>query len=66
MEEFLSQYPKVLLTLSYLGSFVVLATLVVGITPSKKDDLKLQSLMGKPIFKKIYDFVAKFSVIQKK
>ncbi len=66
MEEFLSQYPKVLLFLSILGSLVTFISAAVLITPSKKDDAKLASLKKKTIIGNIIDFLLKFSVIQKK
>ncbi|QDP68081.1 MAG: hypothetical protein Unbinned5081contig1003_13 [Prokaryotic dsDNA virus sp.] len=66
MEEFLGQYPVLLKILSAIGTIVVLATSYVFISPSKKDDEKLDELLKKPLAKKIHDFFIKFSVISKK
>ena len=62
----LANYPKVNFALVVLGSLLSVATIVVGITPSKSDDEKLDALMKKPVYKKLYDILAKFSVISKK
>lgn len=62
----LFDYPVVSLVLSSLGTLVVFASAVVALTPSKKDDEALEGLLKKPLIKKAFDFLKKFSVIQKK
>jgi len=58
-------YPVAEMAMKILGSLVTFATVVVGLTPTKKDDAKLAELKA-GFMKKGFDFLAKFSVIQKK
>ena len=66
LEGIFAQYPIINQVLVILGSLLVLAQVVVLLTPSKKDDAKLEELKKNSIFKKIWDFLLSFSVLQKK
>lgn len=70
MEEFLNdlavKFPIVGIVLVSLGALVFIAQFVVLLTPSKTDDEKLQSLLAKPIYKKIFDLLLSFAPFQKK
>ena len=57
-------WPHIQLGLQILGSVVVVATAIVAITPTTKDDEMLGAAKGK--FASIFAFIEKFSVIQKK
>lgn len=57
-------WPYIQMGLQILGSVVVVATVIVGLTPTQKDDEILAGAKGK--FASIFAFIEKFSVIQKK
>ena len=65
--EFLQQlsfWPLVEMGLMILGSLVTLATAIILLTPTKKDDEVLEGLKAK--FGAVLDYVEKFSLIERK
>lgn len=58
--------PFVASALMVMGSLNVLATLIVGLTPTKKDDELLAKLEAIPVLGKIWSAFKAFSLIQKK
>lgn len=58
-------YPVGAMALAGLGSLVVLATVVVGLTPSKSDDLKLEELKSHKYIGLLMKALEKFSLIKK-
>ena len=60
------KYPIVSTILMVLGSLVVLAQIIVPLTPTKKDDKILEDIKGKPWLKSLLDFFVSFAVFQKK
>lgn len=65
MEDLANQYPWVLLVLSSLGTLVILAQVVVAITPTKKDDLWVEGAK-KNFLWKLVDIISTFAPIKKK
>ena len=61
----IEKYPVAGTVLAVLGVLVVVAQVVVVITPTKKDDEKLQELMGKSWFKGLFEFLKSFAPFQK-
>ena len=66
LEGIFLQYPVIKQVLVILGSLLVLAQVIVLLTPSKKDDAKLEEFKSNSIVKKVWDFLLSFSVLQKK
>lgn len=60
------QWPIAGTVLMVLGGLVVIAQFVIMITPTKKDDEKLESLMKKPFYKLIVDVLISFAPFSKK
>lgn len=60
----MSFWPVVELVLMIVGSVVTLATAIIAITPSKKDDEMLEGLKAK--FGAVLDYVEKFSLLERK
>lgn len=65
MESLLVSLPWVEPVLSALGALVVIAQIVVALTPSKRDDEILQQA-SQGAFKFVFDFLLSFAPIQKK
>lgn len=57
--------PIGLLVLGVLASMVVVATLVVGLTPSKSDDAALAKIKANKYLAPIFKAIEKFSLIKK-
>lgn len=62
----IEQFPIVGTILAALGALVVIGQLVILLTPSKEDDKKLESIMKKPFYGMILDFLISFAPITKK
>jgi hypothetical protein len=60
-----AQFPVVMMILTALGALCVIGIVVVGLTPTPKDDAKLAELK-KGLFGKILAFLIAFSPIQLK
>jgi hypothetical protein len=65
LEDLANQYPWVLLVLSALGTVVILAQVVVAITPTKKDDIWIEGAK-KNFLWKLVDIISSFAPIKKK
>lgn len=65
LEDLASNYPWVLLVLSALGTIVILAQVVVVLTPTKKDDIWVEGAK-KNFLWKLVDIVSSFAPIKKK
>ena len=63
--ELIAKYPVLLVVLTVLGLLVVLAQVIVFITPSKKDDELLAKIEANPIGKKLVNLFVSFAPIQK-
>lgn len=63
--ELVLKYPWLPLVLQVLGLLVVIAQVVVALTPSKKDDEYLAKLEGNSMVKKALDFFVSFAPVQK-
>ncbi len=59
------KYPVAGIVLSSVGVLVFVAQMVVLVTPSKKDDEKLDELMKKSWFAGLVDFFKSFAPFQK-
>lgn len=64
--ELAKQYPLAVLVLSILGSLDTIATVVVWLTKSKKDDEKLKELKEHKIYGPIFKALETFSFIELK
>lgn len=58
--------PVVALIFGILGTLVVVAQIVVGITPSKNDDDAWEKIKKIPVLGYVLSVLTKFAVIQKK
>lgn len=65
MESLLTSLPWVEPVLSGLGALVVIAQIIVALTPSKRDDEILEEVSS-GAFKFVFDFLLSFAPIQKK
>jgi len=65
LDQYASEYTWLMVSLSSLGALMCLAQMVVAITPSKKDDAKLEQLMSKKWFKTLFDMFKSFAPAQK-
>lgn len=65
LAEIIAKYPVVLLVLTGLGLLVVVAQVVVALTPGKKDDEFLAKIEGNAFGKKIMALLASFAPVQK-
>lgn len=63
--ELIAKYPVALIVLTVLGFVLVLAQVIVVLTPGKKDDEILAKLEANPIGKKLIAFFISFAPIQK-
>ncbi len=61
----IGKYPVAGIVLSSIGVLVFVAQMVVLVTPSKKDDEKLDELMKKSWFAGLVDFFKSFAPFQK-
>jgi hypothetical protein len=61
-----SQSDIVLYVLTALGTLVVLGTVYVKLTPTKKDDEQLSKLESSPVLGTILKILVKFSPISRK
>ncbi len=61
----IGKYPVAGIVLSSVGVLVFVAQMVVLVTPSKKDDEKLDELMKKSWFAGLVDFFKSFAPFQK-
>lgn len=64
--EFLSKYPSINYVLLTLGSLVVIMSVVVKLTPSKKDDAILDKVESNAFGKKVLEFLKRFSLFSGK
>jgi len=62
----LTNYPIVVTILSILGSLVIIMTVVAPLTKTTKDDQIIQKIESNSLWKSVWDFLKKFSLIQKK
>lgn len=62
----IKDYPVVGVVFAVLGLLVVLAQVIVVLTPSKKDDLILENAQKHPIIGKMFKLFVSFAPIQKK
>jgi hypothetical protein len=60
----MSFWPVIELVLMIVGSVVTLASAIIAITPSKKDDEMLDGLKSK--FGAVLSYIEKFSLIERK
>jgi hypothetical protein len=65
LEDLANTYPWVLLVLSSLGTLVILAQVVVAITPTKKDDIWVEGAK-KNFLWKLVEIISSFAPIKKK
>jgi len=65
LAELITKYPVVLLALTIVGLLVVVAQVVVMMTPSKKDDELMAKIEANPIGKKLISIFVSFAPIQK-
>lgn len=65
LAEIIAKYPWVPVALSVIGFLVVVAQVVVLMTPTKKDDEILAKFEGHPVGKKVFGFFISFAPIQK-
>lgn len=63
--DLISKYPIAPLVLSILGLIVVLAQVIVLMTPGKKDDAIMEKIEANPFGKKLLSFFVSFAPIQK-
>ena len=64
--QFAQKVPSLVMVLSALGSAVVVATVVIAITPSQKDDEALAKAQAHPVIGKLMALLARFSLIAPK
>lgn len=63
--ELLAKYPQAKLVLEIIGSLLIVAQVVVLVTPSKKDDAALEKIQGNSLFGKAWAFFVSFAPFQK-
>lgn len=64
--ELVAKFPWLSIALGILGTVLVIATLVVGITNTKKDDKVLKKIQEMPIVGSLFLILSKFSLISLK
>jgi len=64
--ELINAYPKVSFVFMVLGTLTALMSIIAPFTPTKKDDELLEKIAEKSYLKMVFDFLMRFSVINKK
>lgn len=58
--------PVVALIVGILGTLVVIAQVIIPLTPTKKDDEAWEKIKGIPVLGQLLSILTNFAVIQKK